>query len=101
MSLIEQIKKKASLLAETKMIDKVSIASSNYDDYDLNHMNCNTSVLDSQSINDQDGGSESGESANRILQDADSGNGGGVDCEAVGSGEQHQQQQQTALKFNE
>jgi hypothetical protein len=35
-SLIERIKKKVS---ETKMIDKVSICSSNYDDYDLNNLN--------------------------------------------------------------
>lgn len=91
MSLIEQIKKKASLLAETKMIDKVSISSSNYDDYDLNHMNCNASVqLDSQSINEQDGGAggESGESLNRLMfHEGGGGNSGDF--------------QQAALKFNE
>ena len=38
-SLIDKIKKGAAILAETKMIDKVSISSSNYDDYDLNNLN--------------------------------------------------------------
>ena len=38
-SLIEQIKKKAAFLTETKLLDKVSISSSNYDDYDLNNLN--------------------------------------------------------------
>ncbi|CAF0782583.1 unnamed protein product, partial [Brachionus calyciflorus] len=41
LGLIEQIKKKANFLAETKMLDKVSISSSNYDDYDLNSLNEN------------------------------------------------------------
>ena len=72
-SLIEQIKKKASLLAETKMIDKVSISSSNYDEYDLNNMNSGSigggsigggtggesgsNQIDWQSINEPDGDS--------------------------------------------
>ena len=34
-SLIEQIKQRAALLAETKLIDKVSISSSNYDETDI------------------------------------------------------------------
>jgi hypothetical protein len=38
-SLIEQIRKKAAFLTETKLLDKVSISSSNYDDYDLNNLN--------------------------------------------------------------
>jgi hypothetical protein len=38
-TLSEKIKKGAAILAETKMIDKVSISSSNYDEYDLNNLN--------------------------------------------------------------
>ena len=40
-SLIEQIRLKAQFLRETKVIDKVSIASSNFDEYNANDF-CNT-----------------------------------------------------------
>lgn len=53
-SLLEQIKQKASFLADTKMIDKVSISSSNYDDYDLNNLNNNNNHASSNRTADTD-----------------------------------------------